>query len=324
MAYPAAKTHLPGLIDQTGKFVAPAVFGWIQRHAGGLSQVKFGDRLGYIDAGGRTLTFSAKELDDYVAAKREQLNPLPPPAPGRAVVGKAGDTEYYLRLPDSLCPLDDSQPADRKFIEDRWAEADKAFEARKALKPMTSDVEQTLRKNAEDFKLKARYVMTCDRLEKLRAGADSKIVDSYIVATQKDRYDPSMGAGAVWANAFICGMARGDVFKWSDGEGKESTGTVTDAFKRLGAGQVIALRAMAPALPACYMAVIAPDPGAPDGGSKSPQTAKLTALAMLSWRDWIVQLQTTGRGASTPDEFFREYERDRATIEAIAKANMKQ
>ncbi|HEY1243258.1 MAG TPA: WG repeat-containing protein [Hyphomicrobiaceae bacterium] len=325
VAYPAAKTHLPGLIDRTGKFVAPAVFDWIQRHAGGLSQVKFGDRLGYIDAGGRPLTFPAKELDDYVAAKREQLKPLSPPAPGRAVVAKAGDTEYYLRLPDSLCPLDDSQPADRKFIGDRWAESDKGFEARKALKPMTSDVEQTLRKNAEDYKLKARYVFSCDQLEKLRAGADSKIIDSYVVATgtQKDRYDPSMGAGAVWANAFICGALQGDVFKWSDGQGKDSTGTVTDAFKRLGAGQVIALRAMAPTLPACFVAVIAPDPRTPGGGSKGPQTAKLMAYAMLSWGDWIVQLQTTSRGASTPDEFFREYERDRATIEAIAKANMK-
>jgi hypothetical protein len=325
VAYPAAKTHLSGLIDQTGKFVAPAVFDRIQRHAGGLSQVKFRDRLGYIDAGGRPLTFSAKELDDYVAAKREQLKPLPPPAPGRAVVAKAGDNEYYLRLPESLCPLDDSQPADRKFIEDRWTESDKAFEVRKAVKPMASDVEQTLRKNAEDFKLKARYVMTCDRLEKLRAGAHSKVVDSYVVATgtQKDRYDPSMGAGAVWANAFICGALQGDVFRWSDGQGKDSTGTVTDAFKRLGTGQAIALRTTAPTLPACYMAVITPDPGTPDGGSKGRQTAKLTAHAMLSWGDWIVQLQTTRHGASTPDEFFREYERDRATIEAIAKANMK-
>jgi hypothetical protein len=328
-----AKGLFSGLIDKSGQFVAPPVFDWIKPHTGGLLQVRFGGKLGYIDARGRPLTFQAKELDDYVAARRERLKedlvetkPLPRPAPGRALFAKAGDTEYYLRLPESLCPLDDSQQADRKFIEDRWAESDKAFEARNALKPMPSDVEQTWRKNAEDHKLKARHVIGCDQLEKLRAGADSKIVDSYIVATgtQKDKYDASAGAGVVWMNAFMCGvMLQGDVFKWSDGQGKDSTGTVTDAFKRLGAGQTIALRATAGPLPACYMATIVPDRRVRGAASDAPFTAKLTSHASLIWGDWIVQLQTTSDGVSTPEAFFREYERDRATIEAIAKANMK-
>ena len=48
------------------------------------------------------------------------------------------------------------------------------------------------------------------------------------------------------------------------------------------------------------------------------------SVAMLSWGNWIVQLQATSSSVSSPDAFFREYERDRATIEAIAKANMRQ
>lgn len=332
-----AKGLFSGLIDKSGQFVASPVFEWIKPHAGGLLQVKFGEKLGYIDAQGLPLTFQAKELEDYVAGTREKLKedpvprpgeaakPLPRPVPGRALFAKAGETEYYLRLPDGLCPLDEGQPADRKFVEDRWAESDKAFEASKTLKPMPSDVE-ALRKRAEDYKLKARYVIRCDQLEKLRAGADSKIVHSYVVATgtQKDRYDPSMGAGAFWANAFICGMLQGDVFKWSDGKEKDSTGTITDAFKRLGAGQAIALRAMGRPLPVCYMALITPDRGVRPGASSTPSSARLVSHAHLGLGDWIVQLQTISDGVASPDDFFREYERDRATIEAIAKANMKQ
>jgi hypothetical protein len=334
-----AKGLFSGLIDKSGQFVAPPMFEWIKAHAGGLSQVKFGNKLGYIDARGRPLTFSAKELDDYVAGKREQLKektarpareadkPLPRPAPGRGLFAKAGDTEYNLRLPESLCPLDDSQPADRNFIENFWAESDKAFEARKALKPMSDDVEGALRKSTEDFKRKQRFVLGCDQVEKLRAGADSKIIQSYVSALPaqgEDSYDPSSGAGAIWANAFMCGMLRGDVFKWSDGQGKDSTGAVTDAFKRLGAGQAIALRAMAGPLPACYMATIVPDRGVGGGATDTSLTAKLTSHAFLSLGDWIIQLYRANDGVSSPDGFFREYERDRATIEAIAKANMRQ
>jgi len=123
-----ARGSFAGLIDKTGQFVAQPVFDWIRQRAGGLSQVKFGEKLGYMDARGRPLTFSAKQLDDYIAARREQLKedpapkpgekakPLPRPAPDRALFAKAGDTEYYLRLPDNLCPLDDSQPAGRSAV----------------------------------------------------------------------------------------------------------------------------------------------------------------------------------------------------------------
>jgi hypothetical protein len=332
-----AKELFSGLIDKAGQFVAPPVFPWIRPRAGGLSQVQFGDRLGYIDAHGRPLTFSAAELDDYVARKRDQLkqqasprprdDPLPRPAPGRAVFAKAGDTEYYLRLPVSLCPLDDSQPADRQFIEDRWAETDKALEARKALKPMSDDVERAMRKSTEDFKRKSRFILGCDQLDKLRAGMDRRLMHSYVSAspTQKDdSYDHSRGAGAFWANALVCGMLRGDVFKWSDSNEKDSTGTVADAFKRLGSGEAITLRAMASPLPACYMAIVVPGGGVDGGPSVNPITAKLTSRTHLTLGDWIVELTTIKDGVSSPEGFFREYERDRAAIEAISDANMKQ
>jgi hypothetical protein len=242
------------------------------------------------------------------------------------VFAKAGDTEYYLRLPESLCPLDDSQPVDRKFIEDRGVESDKAFEARKVLKPISGDVEQAMRKSTEDLKRRSRFVVGCDQLHQVRAGVDSKLIQSYVSAlpTQRDdSYDHSMGAGAFWANAFTCGMMPGDVFKWSDGKEKDSTGTVTAAFKRLDAGQTIALRAMAGPLPACYMAMIVPDRGI-GGAPNAPITAKLSSVASLALGDWMLQLRTTSDSASSPDAFFREFERDPATIEAIAKANLKQ
>jgi hypothetical protein len=332
-----AKGLFAGLIDKSGQYVAPPVFDWIKPQAGGLSQVKLGDRLGYIDARGRPLTFSAKELEDYIAGRREQLKaepvprpgeaakPLPRPAPGRGIFAKAGETEYYLRLPEGLCPLDDSQPADHKFIEERREEADKAFAARKAVQPMTPEVEETLRKSNEDFKRKTRYVLGCDQLEKLRAGDDRRRIDSYITASpnqKDDRYDPSMGAGSVYAMAFLCGGRKGvDVFRWSDSREKDSTGTVGDAFKRLDAGQPIALLAKATELPACYLARIRPEPGAGTASPDAGPAAKLESVLFLAFGDWFVGVQSTRQGVSSSDAFFREYERDRATIEAIAKAN---
>lgn len=325
-----AKGTFSGLIDRTGQFVAPPVFDRIQPRAGGLLQVVFGQRLGYIDTHGRPLTFQAKELDAYVAARREQLKAdpvprpgdppkaaLPRPEPGRALFAKAGQTEYYLRLPEGLCPLDDSQPADRTFIEDRRDEADKAFEARKARQPMTADIEQFLRKQNEETKRKTRYVLGCDQLEKLRAGGDRRRVESFITASSNqkdDRYDPSIGAGSVYAMALLCaGMGGADVFRWSDGREWDSTGTVGDAFKRLAAGQPIALRAKATELPACYTAWVRPRP---ESG-----TSKLESALFLVFGDWFVAVQSKREGVSSPDAFFREFERDRATIEAIAAAN---
>ena len=93
--------------------------------------MKFGDRLGYLDATGRPLTFSTKEVEDYVAQKREQLKPPPRPAPGRAVFAKAGDTEYYLRLPDNMCALDANIPQDRRRIDDLRAKSAAEMEAAK-------------------------------------------------------------------------------------------------------------------------------------------------------------------------------------------------
>ena len=217
-----------------------------------------------------------------------------------------------------------SQPADQQFIRDRRAEADKADEARKAMKPMSADAEQAMRKSTEDLSRKSRFVLGCDQLEKLRAGADRKLFRSYVraIPMQKDdRYDPSRGAGAFWANAFLCGMLPGaDAFRWSDGGEQDSTGTVGEAFKRLGSGKAIALITKAPALPACYMAWLLPDRAS---GVEAPITAKLTAFASLTFGDWMVQLERAAEGVSSSEAFLRAYEQDRETIEAIAKANMK-
>jgi hypothetical protein len=80
--------NFSGLIDKTGQFVAPPVFDGIHPHPGGLLQVKFGNRLGYIDARGRPLTFTAADLDIYVAERREKLRQelaVPPSDPDREI-----------------------------------------------------------------------------------------------------------------------------------------------------------------------------------------------------------------------------------------------
>lgn len=143
-----------------------------------------------------------------------------------------------------------------------------------------------MRKSTDDLRRKSRFVLGCDQLEKLRAGADRKLFRSYVSAIpmqKDDRYDPSRAAGSFWANAFLCGMRpEADAFRWSDGRGGDSTGTVGDAFKRLGAGKAIALITEAPVLPACYTAWLHPDRETVGG---APIAATLTAFASSDpWR----------------------------------------
>jgi hypothetical protein len=162
------KASFAGVIDRSGRFVVPPVYEWAKLHPGGLVQVKFGDRLGYVDAAGRPLTFARQELEAYIARQREELKPPPPPAPGRAVFAKAGDTEYHLRLPDSLCVLDDSQPADRAFTEEVWAEQAKAQETLSALKPSLKKDEARTKEMLGLAKSRARFILPCDQLAGLR------------------------------------------------------------------------------------------------------------------------------------------------------------
>lgn len=190
------------------------------------------------------------------------------PARDRAVFAKAGDTEYYLRLPDNLCALNDAEPADRKFVDEFWAGAAKRIEAAKATKPMSKDLEQA-GKGALDFAKLNRIILRCDQLEKLRAGGERQTIQTYVTAMgmQKDRYDPYAGAGGAFASLFMCGVMRGDVFKWSDTGDKDRGGVVADAFKRLEGGEAIALRTELE-FRGCYLAWIAPRQG--NGGTGPP------------------------------------------------------
>ncbi len=107
-----------GLIDRSGKFVAPPIYDWVRPRPGGVAQVRFGDRLGYIASNGSPLTFTPSEIDQYLSRKREQLKPPPPPLPGRAIFAKAGEVEYYLRLPEGICTVDAAHPKDRRLIDE--------------------------------------------------------------------------------------------------------------------------------------------------------------------------------------------------------------
>jgi WG containing repeat len=323
-----------GLIDRSGRFVVAPIFDWIRRQPGGLLQVKFGDRLGYIDADGRPLTFSSNEIDAYVerkkaeleqsivARKPERLDPGPPPPRDRAVFAKAGDTEYLLRLPESLCPLDDKRPSDRRFIDEYWARAENAEGLEKMERSMPRGGGATLRSTIIWFKSVSRFVLPCEVLEKLRSGGDGQAVRTYVIAAgmQKDSYSPSFGAGITFGSAFLCGMFPGDVFKLPDEKAKDPSGVVTAAFKAFETGQVVKLRTMERNLPACYTAWVTPPQK--DGGSPGLlATGKLNSFAFLMLGDWAVQVVTDNVPASSADDFYREFERDRALVLGIAEAN---
>jgi hypothetical protein len=299
--------------------------------------VQRGARLGYVDQSGRPLTFSRSEIDTYVAGNREQIRAgdlakkhesqdrQAPPAGDRAVFAKAGAKEYYLRLPDKLCALNDTEPADRKLVDEFWAESAKAMETAKAAKPMSKDLEQAS-KTALDFaKLKSRLILRCDQREKLRAGGEGQPIQTYVTAIgmQKDRYDPSLGAGAVAANFILCGMLRGDVFKWSDSGDKDRGGIVAAAFKRLGEGEVISLRTREPDSLGCYVAWIIPGPGNVGPASDLSRNAKLRSVWFVNLGDWMVSVVTDNTSVLSPEDFFREFERDRALLRTIIDANLK-
>jgi hypothetical protein len=317
------KTSFAGVIDRTGRFVVPPIYEWAKLHAGGLVQVKFGDRLGYIDASGRLLTFAREEIEQYIARQREELKPPPPPAPGRAVFAKAGDTEYHFRLPESLCALDESQPADRTFIEDVWAEQAKAQQILSALKPSLNKDEARTKEMLDLAKSRARFILPCDQLAGLRAGAGKQEIGSYITATglHKDHYDKSSFGGVFWGHALMCGLMPGDVFKRSKTGSRDESGSVDTAFERLKAGKPAVLRTMEMDYPAfCYHALIVP-PEQSGSAPDLPLKAKLASSACLSTKDWTVHLVTRTVSVASADDFWQAFERDRTLLRDIGKAN---
>jgi hypothetical protein len=325
VGYPAAQTHLAGLIDRTGKFIVPPVYDWVSPMPGGLVRLGFGKRLGYVDAAGRPLTFTTKDMEGYVATKLEQLKPPPPPAPGRAVVGKAGDVEYYLRLPESLCALDDKHPADRIFIDDHWTRAAKSLEAVKwgaAGKQLPKNFEQTAKEDLDFARRQSRFILGCERLQALREGGDWHAVRTYAIAMgmQKDRHDASSGAGMALGSALLCGTRPGDVFEWSEGKDRDPGGIVEAAFQQLRTGQNVVLRAKASDLPACYTAAIMPSQ---EKGGPSPDSpaATLRSFSMLFLADWLIQVTTVDAPVSSPGDFLREFKRDSALLRRIFEAN---
>jgi hypothetical protein len=89
--------HFSGMITKTGQFVAPPVFDAVHPHPGGLLQVKFGKRLGYIDTRGRPLTFTVADLDAHVAETREKLKreaAAPPSPPSEGWCCSFGSTKF--------------------------------------------------------------------------------------------------------------------------------------------------------------------------------------------------------------------------------------
>jgi hypothetical protein len=318
------RAYFMGVIDRSGQFVVPPVYDWAKLRLGGLVQVKFGDRLGYVDAAGGPLTFTRQELDEHVARKREELRPLAHPAAGRAVFAKAGDIEYYLRLPESLCALDDSQPADRTFIENVWAEQAKAQQTLSALKPSLKKDEARTKEMLDLAKSRDRFILPCDQLAGLRSGAGKQEIDSYIAATglHTDHYDRSSLGGAFWGHALMCGLMPGDVFKRSKTGARDESGSVATAFERLRTGKPAVLRTMEMDYPAfCYHAFIIPPPEQGGSAPDLPLKAKLASSAYLSTKDWTVHLVTRAVAVASADDFWQCFERDRTLLRDIGKAN---
>jgi hypothetical protein len=315
--------QIAGVIDRSGKFVAPPVFDWAKVKPGGLVQVKFGERLGYLDAQGRPLTFTEKDIETALAERRERLKPPPPPPPGRAVVGKVGDTEYYLHLPTSICAFDVSVPQDRKFIEGMWTKgASKLDDAKRKLPQLPEAFWRDLNKADGLINANSGLLTRCEELEAIRSGDDKRDVRTlgFAGGMQKDRYDPTGNAALVYMVALMCRSADKD----SSGlpGPKDNIARIWNAFKRLEAGESTLLPVLASEALACYSAAVMAAEGDASVAPQAPAKAKVGFHTMLVVPDWLVQIFTQETIAATPAALLQVLEQQKALVRAFKDANL--
>ena len=320
--HPNAKGVLAGLIDRSGKLIVPPIYDWAKRKPDGLMQVKFGERLGNLDPKGRPLTFTDRDVEAYLAERREELKP---PPPGRAVVGKAGDTEYYLRLPTGICLFDLNVPQDRKIVEDMSTKgAVEMGVTQKELPQFPAAAPRGPKKKLDDpIGVNSGWLAKCDELDAIRSGGDRKAlrIIAFVGGMQKERYDPSGNAAIGYMAAMMCRLADRD----SAGapHPKDNSARVWAAFKRLEGGERTALPALAFDALACYSAGVAP--AAEDAGS-SPQTpakAKVVFQTMVFLPDWLVTIFAEQTIAASPEALFQELEQQKAMVGSLVDANLK-
>jgi WG repeat protein len=316
------KASFSGIIDRSGRFVVPPVYDWAWPRPGGLVQVKFGDRLGYLDSSGKPLTFSAQEIETYIAAKREQLKPPPPPAPGRAVIAKAEDGEYYLRLPDGLCALDPNAPRDRKLLDDTLGDVE--LEATKKGLPQLRPETWEQIKRREWLVPNSGWIVNCDQLQGARAAGSLKSIQTYAFASgmRKSRPDSPANAGLVYISALMCAMAD----KGAPGAPRTKDGgaaRVADAFKRLEAGETTMLGGLIFDGLACHSAALAP--ATADAGASPPAVAKATAtfLTMLWLPDWMIVISAREIIDASPEALFQRLEQAKTLSRLLQDANLK-
>jgi hypothetical protein len=321
--YATKERQLMGLIDLSGKFVAPPVYDWARPKPGGLVQVKFGERLGYLDSKGRPLTFTDEDVKAYLAETLERLKPPPPPPPGRAVVGTAGDTQYYLRLPDGICAFDLTVPQDRKFIEEMWNKGAADLEAaRKKMPQLSEDGWRELKRTNVEIKANTGLLAKCDQLEAVRSGGDETL-HTYAVASglQKDRYDPTGNAGLVYMVALMCRLADKD--SMGSPRPKDNSVRVWNAFKRLEGGESTPLPALDWEALACYSAAVMPAEGDAGAAPQAPAKAKVRFHTMFLLPDWMVQMFTQETIDATPEALFQVLQQQKAVVRTFEDANLK-
>jgi WG repeat protein len=313
--------YFTGVIDRAGRFVVPPVYDWAKVHPGGLVQVKFGDRIGYLDATGKPLTFSDKEIEAHVARMREQLKP---PAPDRSVVGEAGDTSYYLHLPDGICAFNLGVPQDRKFLEDLQSKAAAEMVAAQQKMPQLPQEgwREMKKTTAELLKANSGLLTKCDQLKAIRSGADESAVRTYafVRGMQKDRYDPSGNSGLAFMAALMCKLADRDSV--GAPSPKDNSARVWNAFKRLESGESTALPALAYEGLACYSARVAPATEDAGAALQTPATAKVGFHTIFALPNWLVVIFAQETIAAGPEAFFRELDQQKALVRAFEDANL--
>jgi hypothetical protein len=334
-----AKAIFWGVIDRSGKLLVKPIFDRVMVQPGGMIQVTFGDRMGYLDATGRPLTLSQQDIDDYAARKEAQLKRTPeedreeiarligpPPPPGRGVVAKAGDTDYYLRLPESMRLLDSNAPPERKLSADLLArEVAEQVEAgrRKQKYIPTPFAPEAWQKAAALLSTNAEVIVQCNELQRLRATGVPQDIRTYAIARglQQKRYNRVATALSGAIAAVGCAMIKD---KASSGrnqpQGEDQKARIRAAFERAGAGETTELPAILFDGSACYSVRVAPADAAKTAapGASPKATVKLTAMQPVP--DWLVHIVTEWT-APSPDAVLLELEVQGTLVRALAASN---
>jgi hypothetical protein len=303
-----------GVIDRSGKFVVPPVFDSVDIVDPRLAQVRFGERLGYVDNTGRPLTFSASELEGFIAERRRKMLP-PPPVVGRTVYGEPADRLFYVVLPEGMCVLDPTQDFDTGLVEQLSAEVE-ALNASRSPNVGAVAVEKSAALRSMFF--------DCGQLTAFKASGDKaslKLVGAAVGKREIGR-DPSVRTAAQFITKMMCDMMGGGLQRTPDSRTRDAR--LREIWQKVERGAYLD-RPFLDTLPWGCTAVSFPRKFTPGSEISEPTSAKLIrTTTLIGFPDWTFTLTADHADVSTSDWLMDALDKQSKIASSIVELNLRE